>query len=419
MPTAAGWRLLVLGVVVAIGGRALALTELHIIGVAAMAAVVAALLVRLLHPSRLVIERSTSTSVVAVGEPVDVSLKLVNWGRLRSPTVVVTEQISDGSEVSLSLATLPGGASTVGRYRLMTRRRGVLRIAEIRLDDVDGLGLARHRHHLGKPTRIVVHPRIEQLRAIQVPPTEDLALAEFTRRSARRESDDFDFLRPYVSGDDPRHIHWRSTARFGDLMMRHYQPARLSRLTVLIDTRAPGHTEATQDFTCSVAGSVALAGIAAGDEVRICTTDGRSTALLTQRDGRLAALEFLALLAGGSNEIDSELPLEGSLVVVVTAVTDVIDRPTTRARLAERLRASMVISCDSEPSGSSAPSARGPGADESRRWIHLTDPSQLPSLWRMPHPRRSGVRAGQSRTGASREAPRRHLSTATGLVSHP
>lgn len=380
MPTPTGWRLLTLGVVTAIGGRALGLLEFHVVGASAATAVLLALLVRLVHPSRLAVERRASASMVAVSEHVTVGLNIVNRSRVRSPIVRIRESASDGSESQFVLASLPAGASATASYRRVATRRGVLEIGPARLDDIDGLGLARRRHLVAGPTSVIVHPPIEDLRRSRVPASRDLTVpSEFTRRSFGLSGDDFDILRPYVSGDDPRHIHWRSTARFGDLMVRRFQPARPGRLAVVIDTRPPGDAERAQDMTTSVAASIVSAVLAAGDETRVTTTDGRGTPLLSQIAQIGEALEFLALLVGGSPDIDLSPARDGSVVVAVSAAPEAVDAVEARIHLAQRLRADLVITC-----GTGHDTSREPGADPSGGWIHLTGPGQLAGLWQMP-----------------------------------
>ena len=380
MPTPTGWRLLALGVGAAFAGRALGLPELNVLGVAAVAAVMLALVLRLVRPSRLTVERRASKGMVVVSDHVTLSLHVINRSRLRSPTVTIQEPVSDGTQFRLAFAPLACGAHATGRYQLRATRRGVLEIGPAVVDDVDGLGLARRRRRTAGPTRVIVHPEIEELSPSPVPAGENVAASsEFRRRSLGLEGDDFDFLRPYTSGDDPRHIHWRSTARLGDLMVRRYQPERPGRLTVAIDTRPPGDRVDDQDRTTSVAASIVSAVLLGGDEARVVTTDGRGTRLLANRSQLVEALEFLALLQGGSAEIDLDTPYDGSLVVAVSASPEAVDDAGARLVLARCLHASLVVTC-----GTGERSSPGPGSDPSGHWVHLTGPGQLGALWRMP-----------------------------------
>ena len=379
MPTPTGWRLLTLGVAAVAGGRAFGILELYVIGGAAAAAVVTALSVRLVHPSRLLIRRRVSSTMVAVSEPLEVRLEVANRSRLPSPTVRVSERVSGLAEVRFSVAPVPGAASAASSYHLQPARRGVLEIGPTLVEDVDGVGLARRQRTLAARSRVVVHPPIEQLVSPRLPVGGDLSLPiDVRRRSLGLTSEEFDVLRPYTEGDDLRHIHWRSTARLDELIVRRFEPSRPGRLTVVIDTRPPGDAEAVQDRTASVAASIVCAVLRSGDEARILTTDGRGTPLLAHRHETGAALEFLALLEGGRPSIEVETIDGPSVVVAVTASPEAVDDESARAGLAERLGASLVIT-----HGAGHPDPTSPAADIEGGWIHVTGPGQLPGLWRL------------------------------------
>ena len=286
------------------------------------------------------------------------------------------------------MAPLAAGGQTRGAYRLPTTRRGVLEIGPIHIDDLDPMGLAKRSHRVPSVVRLVVHPPMEALPISRLPSGDDPLLGEELRQSLGMSTEDFDGLREYVTGDDPRRIHWRSTARYDELMVRQYRPPRHGRLTVVIDTRPPSDTEAAQDRTTSVAASIVAAVLAGGDVVRIQTTDGRGTSLLTGVAQLDVALEFLALLDGGDSRIASTVPDTNATVVAVTATADVATDRHVRSRLLQRLRASVVITCDI-PRWGMAPSTD----NGTREWIHLTGPGQLPDAWRVPSMRTTEVTA--------------------------
>ena len=379
MPTSIGWKLLALGAAVVIAGRAFGILEFYVIGAAASTAVVMALAVRLVHPSRLSIRRRVSSTMVAVSEPLEVQLEVANGARLTSPTVRVSEQVRGAGNVRFGVAPVPGRTAAARNYRLQPARRGVLEIGPTIIEDIDGLGLARRRRILDSRTRVIVHPPIEQLASPRLPVGGDVSVPiEFRRRSLGLASEEFDVLRPYTEGDDLRHIHWRSTARLDEFIVRRFQPSRPGRLTVVIDTRPPGDSAAVQDRTTSVGGSIVSAVLRSGDEARILTTDGRGTPLFANRYDIGAALEFLAKLEGGRPTIDIEAMNGASVVVAVTASPDAMGDEGSRHRLAQRLGASLVIT---HGAGQSGPTA--PAVDIEGGWIHVTGPGQLPGLWRL------------------------------------
>ena len=380
MPTSIGSRLLATGALAIVAGRAFGILEFYVIGAAAISAVVVALVVRLVHPSRLSLSRGVSSEMVTVAEAVEVTLHVRNLARLPSPTVRLHEHVSGEADARFHLAPVPGTSAATSSYRLQPTRRGVLEIGPTIVSDIDGLGLVRRRRTFGQRTRVVVHPPIETLVSPRLPVGGALSLpSDFHRRSLGLESDEFDVLRPYVEGDDLRHIHWRSTARLDEFTVRRFQPSRPGRMTVIIDTRPPGDLVSTQDRTTSVAASIANAVLRSGDEAQILTTDGRRTPLLSHHSEVGVALEFLALLEGGRPGIDVQSIGEGSVVVAVSASPDVIDDDSARHELAERLEASLIVTY-----GSGHQSAAAPAVDYEGGWIHVTGPGQLPSLWRVP-----------------------------------
>lgn len=430
MPTRAGWQLLIFSLAAFVAGRALRPLELYVLGATAAAAVITALGLRVLRPSRLEVQRNVSAELLEVGSQTQVTLHIANQSARRSPLVVVYDRISEPRtgrrhHIRLHLASLPGRPSykrgrraadsrVKARYRLSSDHRGVVNVGPVRFEDHDALGLARRRHRVDLHTRVIFHPSIEPLAAMPVSNDDDPERGDSRQRALGRNPEDFDGLRSYVNGDDPRRIHWPSTARLDELMVRQFHPPRRGRLIMIIDTRPPGDLAAAQDCTTSVAASVAAAVLGAGDEVQIATTDGRATPVLTRPFEIQTALAFCAVLSGGNDHITpgllgessvsgrssfsptlSDLPglskifaipdisdtaavmRKGSVAVVVTASPKVATSEKSRRGLAQLLHTSLVISCDVDRWG--APEALA-DAGASSGWIHLTAAGQLSNL---------------------------------------
>src|SRR5437660_8459465 len=85
---------------------------------------------------------------------------------------------------------------------------------------------------------------------------------------------DFFALREYEVGDDLRRVHWRSTARTGDLMLCQDELRHGEVATVLVDTRAAAHDGDSFERALEVAASVTAALVAGGRRVRFLTTGG-------------------------------------------------------------------------------------------------------------------------------------------------
>lgn len=381
MPTRAGWGVLTGGVLLLLAGRVAGGLEFIVPGAAAIVAVVAAVAVRRLRPSQVAITKHLTPPRVPAGEPARVDLEILNRSAIRSPLLRLHDAVTGTRGVHLSIASMPGRGSSHGAYRLPTTRRGVLELGPTLVDDIDPLGLARRTHRLDSTVRLIVHPVVEVVPARRVPSGDDPLLGQELRRSLGLSDEEFDGLRPYAPGDDPRRIHWPSSARQDEMQVRQFRPPRHGRLTVVIDSRPPGDAAAALDITTSVAASVAASVLAAGDATRIETTDGRSTPMVLGNAQFDHVLEFLALLEGGSPEIHPAVPTSpGTVVAVTTDPTTATDR-AAREGLAQRLRARIVITCDADRWGTIE------AGHSTGDWIHLTGPGQLAGLWRLDHQR--------------------------------
>jgi uncharacterized protein (DUF58 family) len=85
---------------------------------------------------------------------------------------------------------------------------------------------------------------------------------------------DFFGLREYEVGDDLRRVHWRSTARTGELMLRQDEMPWESRSTILLDTRPSTHSGESFERAVEVAASLATAMCRGRRQVRFLTTGG-------------------------------------------------------------------------------------------------------------------------------------------------
>lgn len=390
MWTAAGWQTLFLGAALIGAGRVFGHVELIVVGTVPAAMAAGALLVRKFRSSQLSVSRTVTPYRVPVGESARVELAVLNRSRSpwRSPILHVRDAVTGEGDVQLSVAPMAGGRAAKGAYRLPAARRGVIEIGPMRIDDLDPFGLARRSHLVANRTRLVVHPPIEVLPAAPLTTGDDPLVGEQCELPAPGpSSDEIDGLRPYADGDDPRRIHWRSTARLDELIVRQYRPPHDVCLTVIIDTRPPGHLEAAQDATSSVAASIAAATLAAGDAVRVLTTDGRGTPVLSGPARLDEALEFLALLEDGENRIHPDAGAGRSTGVAVTADPAAASDPEARSKLVRRLGVSLIVTCDMAIWDSG-----GPAGGSTGDWIHLTGSGQLGDLWRLPAPARAWSR---------------------------
>ncbi len=88
-----------------------------------------------------------------------------------------------------------------------------------------------------------------------------------TSESSPKGDVTFHALRESVYGDDYRHIHWRSSARLGTLMVRQYVDNRQPQTTVVIDPAVSSHVNGDYEIGIEVAASIGLSAIRANHPV--------------------------------------------------------------------------------------------------------------------------------------------------------
>jgi uncharacterized protein (DUF58 family) len=94
-------------------------------------------------------------------------------------------------------------------------------------------------------------------------------------RSRIEPSGDFHTLREYAPGDDLRHVHWRSTARRGHLMMRQNETRRRTPVLVLLDVRPGSHDRASFERAVEACASIVTAIERSDRPVEVMLSTGR------------------------------------------------------------------------------------------------------------------------------------------------
>jgi uncharacterized protein (DUF58 family) len=162
---------------------------------------------------------------------------------------------------------LPGPSGTAPLcLSVPAPRRGLLRIGPVLLRQEDPLGLFRRDTELTRAHSVEVNPAVTALsvRDLARGPADSGA----GHRTAASLDADFFTLRAYDRGDDPRHIHWLSSARSGQLLVRRSAEPVVTRFPVVLDLDAsayagPALFEEAVDLTASLLVAAVRKGAAA------------------------------------------------------------------------------------------------------------------------------------------------------------
>lgn len=258
MLTRRGWCLVGAAVGLFIGGRLLGLVELAVLSVALVVLLVGADIWVRRHQPQLTAERDLKERLqVGVEGRVDL---VVRSGAHRTVTLALSDAFDRGRRSArFLLAPMHEGEEARAAYRFPTDRRGRYEIGPLRATITDPFGVVERARRVLATEEVIVHPRVHDVMA--PPEVGGLDLdRDHPQVQARVEpSGEFLTLRDYTPGDDLRHVHWRSTARRGELMMRQNEARRRAPVVVLLDVRPGAYDAAAFERAVEACASVVTA----------------------------------------------------------------------------------------------------------------------------------------------------------------
>lgn len=248
-----GWAVLGVALVCWILGLVFKVTELNVIALAlTLPLVIAALFVLGRTSYKVTLDLQTHRVVVGT--------RAVGRVEVANPTqrVILPSRIELAVGAATAQFMVPRLAAEQSHEELFavpTRRRAVLVVGPVRSVRDDPLSLMRRQVTWAKSQELYVHPRTVRLdeaasgylRDLEGTPSSDLSSSDIA----------FHALRDYTPGDDRRHVHWRTTARTGKLMVRQFEETRRSHVVVALDNLAD-HYASEDEFELAVSAAASI-----------------------------------------------------------------------------------------------------------------------------------------------------------------
>lgn len=316
-----GWGLL--GVVLASvwAGVALGWQELVVVAAAGVTVLLVAVAF-VVGRSRYAVRLELADRRVVVGERAVGRVEVTSTATRHQLPAVVELPVGAGV-AAFPLPRLAPGESHEDLFVVPTRRRAVVVVGPVRSVRGDALGLLRREVTWTEPVELFVHPRTVSLSGSSSGFLHDLE--GHTTRDLSPSDVSFHALREYVPGDDRRHVHWRSSARTGTLMIRQYEETRRSHLAVALTLADADYADPDElELAVSVAGSLGLQALREEREVAIVTQTGtlrRSTgARLLDELTRVASAPRPDRLVDLAATVPVHVP-HASVVVLVCGAT--------------------------------------------------------------------------------------------------
>ena len=177
-----------------------------------------------------------------VGDHVRVGLTVRNNGKRALPLMRLDDRFAAFEETAVLVERVdPGGTAQVELVR-SAHRRGAFTGSEIVLTSGAPFGFLASERLIEVPSELVVVPRWVEMRSFPILEPSSFPSDVLHERARTGAGEEFIGVRDYRPGDPPRHVHWRSTARAGHLVVREFEEEVASRVCLVLageDTGAP------------------------------------------------------------------------------------------------------------------------------------------------------------------------------------
>ena len=215
---------------------------------------------------RLACTRSLLPHRVEAGRTATVRLRLENVSRLPSGVLLMEDVLpyALGGRPRFVLDRIePRGARDV-TYPVSSDARGRFEVGPLSVRLSDPFGLCELDRAFASTDELVVTPVVRPLPPVRLG-GDWSGGGESTSRSVSSSGLDDAATREYRYGDDLRKVHWKSSARIGELMVRQEEQPYQSRATLLLDGRSAAHRGdgAASSFEWAVS-AIASVGVALG-----------------------------------------------------------------------------------------------------------------------------------------------------------
>lgn len=331
----------------------------------------------------LTFERSFSTPRASYGDEIVMELKVVNAKPLPITRFEITDEVTTNVDIlrqplerserpdrrlMKTVFSLGMYERVVYRYNVRCVHRGWHRFGPAQVSAVDPFGILVRRKQLPQSDGFLVYPRIIPVMDVIVParqPYGDFRPAQQLIEDPMRLAG----VREYVSGDSPRRIHWRATARTGTMQTRVYEPTASPVAAIFLDTITfsylwEGQNSDLLELAITVTASISTQLLLDRQQVGLFANapiPGRSRTVHVppgRRPGQqVRILEALAMLTPAFGERIERLVVEqmarlpwGSAVVIVTCkVTDGMQRSLLRLSRASGAHRFVLVVIGDEP----------------------------------------------------------------------
>jgi len=219
---------------------------------------------------------------VPAGQNAMVTVRLENVSRLPTGLLLAEDSLPYplGTRPRFVLERIEQGGARELAYPVQSGTRGKFTIGPLHIRVADSFGLVELTRSFASHSTLVVTPQVVSLPVAPLAGSWRGAGGGRTRTADAAGEDDV-IPRPYQDGDELRRVHWRSTARHGELMVRREEQRWRNRVVLLLDNRARAHTGAgagsSFEYAASAMASIGVHLARGGLDGQLITVEGPAT----------------------------------------------------------------------------------------------------------------------------------------------
>jgi uncharacterized protein (DUF58 family) len=252
-----------------------------------------------------------------VGDRMRVTYTLRNTSRVPKPWLEIHNPTTMPGGLPGRAISLGGRTERSWLIRAQLTRRGHFRIEPLHIRTGDPFGFFEASATVGQGISVVVYPRLEALPRWRLP-TAALEGSHAMPVKTLQTTPMATSVRPYAPGDAMNRIHWKTTARHGEIQVKEFDLEQTADAWIVLDLQRGIQTgrgdESTVEAAVRAAASIADRALQENRAVGLTVNAGRAVYLPPDRGGR-QHLKIMQLLA--AVEADGHSPLVETLINTV------------------------------------------------------------------------------------------------------
>ena len=322
------------------------------------------------------------------GQSAELTIRLANISRLRTGLLLAEDAVPYelGRRPRFVFHGIGGGGSKEFRYKLGSDTRGRYTIGPLQVRVADSFGLVSITRAFTGTSTLTVTPRIIPLAR---PPLGGnwLGDSEHGKRSIAASGEDDVASRAYRTGDGLHRVHWRSTARHGELMVRREEQYWRNTASLFLDTRRAAFSGSLFELAVITAASIGVHLAGEGFDARFVTDRGEVPRQGTFQDTLLDTLAVArpSRSTGLEAGIEALSAAGGQIVAVLGLLTDSQARQLAGARRGNAPGLALLLAPDGSDWGGRAAACAQILIAAGWRVATVPDAARLPAAWQKLH----------------------------------